>query len=70
LILRLLGSLCGRWLHCSNRLVAPTADAMLAAWTAVATGKRRVTPPPPLWDGHAAERITRVLLASAPPAPV
>jgi UDP-N-acetylglucosamine 2-epimerase (non-hydrolysing) len=55
--------------HGSNRLVAPTPDGMLAAWTAVATGKWNVTPPPPLWDGHAAERIARVLLASAPPAP-
>ena len=50
--------------HGSNRLVAPTA--MLAAWTEVVTGRWRVTPPPPLWDGRAAERITRVLLASAP----
>jgi UDP-N-acetylglucosamine 2-epimerase (non-hydrolysing) len=52
--------------HGSNRLVAPTAATMLAAWTEVEAGRWRVTPPPPLWDGRAAERITRVLLASAP----
>ena len=52
-----------------NRLVAPTAEAMLAAWTEVVTGQWRVTPPPPLWDGRAAERITRVLVESASPAP-
>jgi UDP-N-acetylglucosamine 2-epimerase (non-hydrolysing) len=56
--------------HGSNRLVALTAEAMLAAWTEVVTGQWRVTPPPPLWDGRAAERITRVLVASAPPGPV
>jgi UDP-N-acetylglucosamine 2-epimerase (non-hydrolysing) len=52
--------------HGSNRLVAPTAAAMLAAWSDVVAGRWPVTPPPPLWDGRAAERIVRVLLASAP----
>jgi UDP-N-acetylglucosamine 2-epimerase (non-hydrolysing) len=47
----------------SNRLVASTKDAILAAFEAtwsksVATDRR-----PPLWDGHTAERIVDVIVA-------
>ena len=47
----------------TNRLVAPTLEAMKQGFAAVRAMRRPATPPPrpPLWDGHAAERVMALL---------
>lgn len=47
----------------TNRLVAPTAGAIIRGVAAVREGRRSPAAPPrpPLWDGHAAERIVALL---------
>jgi UDP-N-acetylglucosamine 2-epimerase (non-hydrolysing) len=46
--------------HGTNRLVEPGAVAAAAA-AIVADGLPPVTEPPPLWDGHAGERIAAII---------
>jgi UDP-N-acetylglucosamine 2-epimerase (non-hydrolysing) len=56
--------------HGTNRLVAPT-DVASAARSILADGVVTPAELPPLWDGHAGERIARILerrVAAAPPA--
>ena len=47
----------------TNRLVAPTAGAIIRGVVAVREGRQSPAAPPrpPLWDGHAAERIVALL---------
>lgn len=50
--------------HGTNRLIAGTRAAILAATLPILTGPTQSTEPPrrpPLWDGHAAERIVDVI---------
>lgn len=46
----------------TNRLVPPEPDAVRAALEALRRGERPVGEVPPLWDGHAAERIAQSIL--------
>ena len=47
----------------TNRLVAPSLEAIAAGFAEVRAQRRSATPPPrpPLWDGHSAERIVALL---------
>jgi UDP-N-acetylglucosamine 2-epimerase (non-hydrolysing) len=45
----------------TNRLVPPTREALLDAIHDVLAGKHRVGTVPPLWDGHASERIAQLV---------
>lgn len=45
----------------SNRLAGTRAEGILAAYREVITGRGCVPQVPPLWDGHSAERVARVL---------
>jgi len=45
----------------SNRLVGTDTGRILAAYREVIDGRGRRPQVPPLWDGHAAERIVRIL---------
>jgi len=45
----------------SNRLVGTQTEAILAAYRDVVEGRLPAGRTPPLWDGHAAERIAEVL---------
>ena len=46
----------------SNRVVGTDTSKIIEAYKQVKDGDRSETQPPPLWDGHAAERIVRILL--------
>ncbi|MEN3026357.1 MAG: UDP-N-acetylglucosamine 2-epimerase (non-hydrolyzing) [Chlorobiota bacterium] len=46
----------------TNQLVPPKADALRAALAALRRGERKQGRVPPLWDGHAAERIAQVVV--------
>ncbi len=48
----------------TNRLVLPTPDALRAALTVLFAEPRTPAQVPPLWDGHAAERIVAAVLAN------
>jgi UDP-N-acetylglucosamine 2-epimerase (non-hydrolysing) len=48
--------------HGTNRLVGTSAEKILAEAMRVLKGPRVAPSPPPLWDGHAAERIVSHLL--------
>lgn len=52
----------------TNRLCATETEAILAAVSAAMTDKRQHSIPP-LWDGHAAERIAEILLGNNNPTP-
>jgi len=45
----------------TNELVTPERDAVLEAFNRIATGAWKKGEVPPLWDGHAAERIVEIL---------
>jgi UDP-N-acetylglucosamine 2-epimerase (non-hydrolysing) len=45
----------------SNQVVGTDPAKILAAWRAVMSGRMREPAVPPLWDGHAAERIVEIL---------
>jgi UDP-N-acetylglucosamine 2-epimerase (non-hydrolysing) len=49
----------------TSTLVGNDVDRILTAATAALNGAPRPAQVPPLWDGHAAERIVRVLLERA-----
>jgi UDP-N-acetylglucosamine 2-epimerase (non-hydrolysing) len=51
--------------HGTNRLVTPEEVAGAVAAILDGSVPRRATEPPPLWDGHAGERIARVLTERA-----
>jgi UDP-N-acetylglucosamine 2-epimerase (non-hydrolysing) len=53
----------------TNQLVGTDPRKILAAAEAVLAGKAKPGRIPPLWDGHAAERIVEVLLRKSPPGP-
>jgi UDP-N-acetylglucosamine 2-epimerase (non-hydrolysing) len=46
----------------TNQLVPPEPEALRAALRALRQGERKQGTVPPLWDGHAAERIARIVL--------
>ena len=48
----------------SNRLVGTQTEAILAAYRDVVEGRLPAGRTPPLWDGHAAERIAEVLASA------
>ena len=45
----------------SNRVLGTDADQILAAYREIVDGRAREPGTPPLWDGHAAERIAKIL---------
>ena len=45
----------------SNQVVGTDPDKILAAYRRVLDGQCREPGTPPMWDGHAAERIARIL---------
>jgi UDP-N-acetylglucosamine 2-epimerase (non-hydrolysing) len=47
--------------HGTNRLIEP--EDVAAAAATILVGESQSKPNPPLWDGHAAERIADVLVA-------
>ncbi|MCX6140072.1 MAG: UDP-N-acetylglucosamine 2-epimerase, partial [Candidatus Kapabacteria bacterium] len=47
----------------TNILVEPTSAGILGAVAGIRAGNNRVGQVPPLWDGHAAERIAEVITA-------
>jgi UDP-N-acetylglucosamine 2-epimerase (non-hydrolysing) len=51
----------------TNRVVGVEPDAIYAAWRDVAEGRWPQGALPALWDGHAADRIAHILLASGTP---
>ena len=46
----------------SNQIVGTTTDVIVAAFERTMSGKNAEPQIPPLWDGHAAERIAEILL--------
>ncbi|HXX74391.1 MAG TPA: UDP-N-acetylglucosamine 2-epimerase (non-hydrolyzing) [Nitrospiraceae bacterium] len=48
--------------HGTNRLVGTSPEKIVTEAMHVLKGPRVVTSPPPLWDGHAAERIVSIIL--------
>ncbi len=46
----------------SNQIVGTATDAIVAAFERTMSGKNAEPQIPPLWDGHAAERIAEILL--------
>ncbi len=46
----------------TNILIPPTQDNIRRALLEIINGKRRIGAVPPLWDGHAAERITEIIV--------
>src|SRR5580692_922189 len=53
----------------TNELVGQDPKKIIEAAEAVLAGKAKPGRIPPLWDGHAAERIVEVLLRKSPPGP-
>jgi UDP-N-acetylglucosamine 2-epimerase (non-hydrolysing) len=49
--------------HGTNIMVGPNKDRILDAYRRVSNGDWRPSGPPEYWDGHAAERIVRVIRA-------
>lgn len=47
----------------SNQVVGTDTEKIVAAYRIAVSGNRRQSQVPPLWDGHAAERIVKILLA-------
>ena len=47
----------------SNRIVGTDPDRIVAAWREAVATPPSALPAPPLWDGHAAERIVSILAA-------
>ena len=45
----------------SNQVVGTKAESIIAGYRRAAGGKQRESQIPPLWDGHAAERIVEIL---------
>ena len=50
----------------TNLLVGTNADAIVAAANNILKGKGKVGRIPPLWDGHASERIVQILIRTLP----
>jgi UDP-N-acetylglucosamine 2-epimerase (non-hydrolysing) len=46
----------------SNRLVGTRPEGIITAYREAMQGRRRKSQIPPLWDGHAAERIAEILM--------
>jgi UDP-N-acetylglucosamine 2-epimerase (non-hydrolysing) len=53
----------------TNQLIGTDPDKILAAAQAILSGKAKPCRIPPLWDGHAAERIVEILLRNPPHGP-
>lgn len=51
----------------SNRLVGTVPEKIISAYREAMANDQKQTAIPPLWDGHAAERITRIIEAQLPP---
>jgi UDP-N-acetylglucosamine 2-epimerase (non-hydrolysing) len=49
--------------HGTNIMVGPDKDRILDGYRRVANGDWRPSGPPECWDGHASERIIRVIRA-------
>jgi UDP-N-acetylglucosamine 2-epimerase (non-hydrolysing) len=49
----------------SNRVVGTDPERILSAYRAILEGQGRPSGIPPLWDGHASERIVQILAAQA-----
>ncbi len=52
----------------TNELVGTSPEKIIAAATEILSGRSKAGRIPPLWDGHAAERIVRTLLRVVPSA--
>lgn len=52
----------------TNQLVGTDPDRILGAYRKLSSGWRASVSTPPLWDGHASERIVKVLMESLPAA--
>jgi UDP-N-acetylglucosamine 2-epimerase (non-hydrolysing) len=48
----------------TNQLVGANPDRILRSYREVRAHSRPALKPPPLWDGHSAERITRIILGA------